>query len=308
MSASLTRKRKNPLKKWPYIFFAPFLLCYLCFSFYPTMYSLYVSFTSWSAVDMFNRPFVGLRNYVNLFTKDALFWKAMLNTFYLMLLAMPGTIVLGLLIAALLHNTARGRQLFQTIAFLPYIVTPVAIGFIFSYLFDWNVGPVNKILSSMGLIGENVNWLGDKHYAPYVVAMMNIWKNFGYFMVLYLAGMSNVPEELYEAARVDGTNARQTFFRITLPMLRPVTVFVVVNGIIGGLQLFDEVVQVFGGGNSAIVGGPERSVLTAVWYFFDTSFRNNSRYGYGAAIAFSIFLIIAVVSLVNVGILNRKED
>ena len=140
---------------------------------------------------------------------------------------------------------------------------------------------------------------------------MVIWKSFGYFMVLYMAGLSTIseelyPEELYEAAKVDGSNATHTFFHITLPMLKPI-VFVVINGIISGLQLFDEPIQAFICNGLNVVGGPRRCVLTAIWYFYDTSFRNKSRYGYGAAVAFALFQIIACVSLINVKLFNRKE-
>ena len=306
-SAGINKRRKS-LGKWPYIFLAPFLISYVAFTLYPTMYSLYISFTNWSAINILEKGFTGLDNYRRVLTADPLFWRAVGNTFRLMLMAIPVTIVSGLMMAVLMHSLRRGRQFFQTVNFLPYIITPVAIGLMFSYLFDWNVGPVNRLLSNMGLISKNINWLGSKNYAPTVVSLMIIWKNFGYFMVLYLSGLTTIPEDLYEAAHVDGATAVQSFFRITLPMLRPITIFVIINSGIGGFQLFDEAVQVFLGSGSTMVGGPERSVLTVVWYFYDTSFKNNSRYGYGAAIAFCIFLIIATISLVNVKILNRKES
>ena len=302
------KKRRNPMAKWPWIFLAPFLISYLCFTLYPTLYSFVVSFTSWTATNMLEKPFVGLKNYIRIFTADPLFWKAVGNTLRLMLMAMPLTIITGLLMAVLVQSVRRGKQVVQTINFLPYIITPIAIGLLFSFLFSWNVGIVNKVLMSLGFIGEHINWLGSPQYAPFVVSLMIVWKNFGYFMVLYMAGLSTIPTELYEAAKVDGANAVQSFFRITLPMLRPITVFVIINGIIGGLQLFDEAQQVFLGTGSKAAGGPMRSCLTVVWYFYDTSFKNNSRYGYGAAIAFSLFVIIAVLSLINVRVLNRKED
>ena len=302
------KKPRDPMAKWPWIFLAPFLISYLCFTLYPTLYSFAVSFTSWTATNMLEKPFIGLKNYIRIFTADPLFWKAVGNTLRLMLMAMPLTIITGLLMAVLVQSVRRGKQVVQTINFLPYIITPIAIGLLFSFLFSWNVGIVNKVLMSLGLIGEHINWLGSPQYAPFVVSLMIVWKNFGYFMVLYMAGLSTIPTELYEAAKVDGANAVQSFFRITLPMLRPITVFVIINGIIGGLQLFDEAQQVFLGTGSKAAGGPMRSCLTVVWYFYDTSFKNNSRYGYGAAIAFSLFVIIAVLSLINVRVLNRKED
>ena len=300
-------KRRNPMAKWPFIFLAPFLISYLCFTLYPTLYSLRVSFTSWTAINMAEKPFVGLKNYIRIFTADPLFWKSVGNTLKLMVLAMPLTIITGLMMAVLMQSVRRFKQTVQTINFLPYVITPIAIGLLFSFLFSWNVGIVNRVLMSIGLISEHINWLGTPQYAPFVVALMIIWKNFGYFMVLYMAGLSTIPVELYDAAKVDGAGAIQSFFTITLPLLRPITVFVVINGIIGGLQLFDEAQQVFLGTGSKAAGGPMRSCLTVIWYFYDTSFKNNSRYGYGAAIAFSLFVIIAVLSMINVRALNRKE-
>ena len=135
----------------------------------------------------------------------------------------------------------------------------------------------------------------------------DIWKNFGYFMVLYLSGLSTISGEYYDAAKVDGANAVQCFFKITLPLLRPITTFVVVQGAIGGFQLFDEAKTLVSGSGSTIVGGPGRSLLTIVWYFYDSSFQNNSRYGYGAAIAFSMLIIIAAISFLNVRLLREKE-
>lgn len=301
------KKYQRSMLKWPCIFMAPFLVTYVIFELYPTLYSLFISFTDWSAMNMTSRNFVGLNNYIKIFTNDPLFWKSVGNTLFLMLLATPLTVICGLLVATLMNSLVKGRQILQTLNFLPYITTPVAIGLIFSYIFSWNIGLANNVLSSVGVIGENINWLGNKDFVPFVVALMIIWRNFGYFMVLYLSGLSTISDDYYEAARVDGANTVQCFFKITLPLLRPVTVFVIINSMIGGFQLFDEAIQVITGSGSTVVGGPERSVLTAIWYFYDVSFKNNSRYGYGAAISFSIFLLIAVVSFINVTILNRKE-
>jgi ABC-type sugar transport system permease subunit len=225
-----------------------------------------------------------------------------------MIFQIPLVIITGLLIAVLLNNTQKGRRLVQTLNFLPYITTPVAIGFIFAFLFDWNIGPINGILRFLHIIDENINWLGSKIWAPVVTVFLSVWRYFGYFMVLYLAGLSSIPAELYEAAVVDGASPVQNFFHITLPMLRPITVFVIINSLIGGFQLFDEPNLLFQGSMNSVVGGPGRSVLTIMWYFYDITFRSTFRYGYGAALAFSLCLIIAVISIINVKILNRKED
>ena len=212
-------KRKR-LAKWPYIFVAPFILTYIAFYIYPMLYSFLISFTDWTAVTLDNRNFVGLKNYIRVFTSDPLFWKSILNTVKIMIIAMPLTIVSGLLVAVLMFNMVRGRQLIQTINFLPYITMPIAIGLIFSNMFNTNIGVVNTILMKIGIISEKINWLGDSRYTFVVVILICIWKNFGYFMVLYLSGLSTISGEYYDAAKVDGANAVQCFFKITLPLLQ----------------------------------------------------------------------------------------
>lgn len=303
------KKKKNKLAKWPYIFVAPFVITYMAFYLYPMLYSFFISFTDWTAVKMNDRMFVGLQNYKRVFTSDPLFWKSILNTLKIMVIAMPLTIVGGLIIAVLMFNLIKGRQLIQTINFLPYITMPVAVGLIFSNMFNTNIGIVNVILEKLGRTGKPINWLGSSQYAFIVVILICIWKNFGYFMILYLSGLSTINGEYYDAARVDGANSLQCFFKITLPLLRPITTFVIVQGAIGGFQLFDEAKTLVAGSGSTIVGGPGRSLLTIVWYFYDCSFQNNSRYGYGAAIAFSMLIIIAIFSFFNVWLTrDRSKD
>lgn len=304
----MRRKKKNSMRKWPYIFIGPFVITYLMFYLYPMVFSFAISFTDWTAVSMDSRNFVGLKNYIRVFTGDSMFWKSIGNTLRLMIIAMPLTIIAGLLMAVLMFNIIKCRQFIQTINFLPYITMPVAIGLIFANLFNRNYGPVNTFLLKIGLLDEGLNWVGDSRYAFIVVILICMWKNFGYFMVIYLSGLSTISGEYYDAAKVDGANAVQRFFKITIPLLRPITTFVVVQGAIGGFQLFDEAKNLVSGTGSTIVGGPGRSLLTIVWYFYDTSFQNNSRYGYGAAIAFSMMIIIALMSLVNVKVMTRKED
>lgn len=292
-----------------FVFLAPYAFCYLSFNLFPILYSFFVSFTDWAALTMNMRHFVGLQNYRRIFTVDPLFMQAVFNTLRIIVFTIPLQIIIGLLIAVLLDTLRKSRRVFQTLNYLPYITTPIAIGFIFSFLFDWNSGTVNLILTKLNIISENINWLGSKSWAPIVVVIMVVWRHFGYYMVMYLSGLASIPGELYEAATVDGANPFQCFFRITLPMLRHITVFVIINSLISGFQLFDEPFRLFTGVTGlGTIGGPERSMLTIMWYFYDTTFQNSSRYGYGAAIAFSLCVIIAVISLFNVKILNRSED
>lgn len=223
-----------------------------------------------------------------------------------MLLSFPFAILLGLVVAVFLSGLWKGRTLFQTLNFLPYITTPVAIGLLFSFLFDWNSGIVNRVIELFGI--EGINWLGDGKNAPFVVAFMIVWKNTGYYMALYLAGITSISDELYEAARVDGATAWTIFWKITLPMLKPITIFILITSMISGLQLFDEPNTLFSlASNGSAVGGPDRSCLTVVWNFYDISFRSTTRLGYGSAVAFTLFLMIVVVSGIGIHFMNKGE-
>lgn len=299
--ASVANKYSLSLKVWPYLFVAPFILCYLAFNIFPILYSFIISFTNWDGFSA--ATFVGLENYKLVFTQDPSFWKSLGNTVLIMLMSTPFVIIFGLLLAVFLFNITKGRSFFQTVNFIPYITTPVAIGLIFAFLFDWSSGTVNKILMSAGVLEQGINWLGEPLYARIVVAIMIIWKYTGYHMAIYLTGLSTISQDLYEAAKVDGSSPVNTFFKITVPLLAPITMFLVLTDIIGGLQMFDEPKLLF---SDTAVGGPERSVLTAIWHFYDVTF-STSRFGYGSAVSFSLFLIIIIFTLVAYKFMNKER-
>ncbi|WP_394921943.1 carbohydrate ABC transporter permease [uncultured Robinsoniella sp.] len=286
---------------WPVVFIAPFIIFYLVFNIYPLLYSLRISFYKWDGIG--EQIFVGIKNYTDIITKDPNFWKAFGNTLIIIIITYPIAILLGLIIASFLSSLKKGVQFFQTVNFLPYITTPVAIGLIFSFLFDWNSGIVNSVVKLLG--GTGLNWLGEAWTARLVIAFMIGWKYIGYYMALYLAGITSISEELYEAAKVDGAGVIQTFVKITTPMLKPITMFIVMTSIIGGLQLFDEPNLLF---PATLFGGPEKSCLTMVAHFYDVSFMSTSRLGYGTAVAFSLFMIIVVFSVCGNFMMKRKAE
>lgn len=298
------KKHTDHYTKWAVFFCLPFLICYALFFIFPTIYSLFISMTDWdSLAGEANRHFVGLQNYITVFTRDKLFWKSLGNTFLFMVIYIPILILAGVLIALMLYKLNRFNRLFQTLNLLPYITTPVAIGVIFSFMFDWSTGFVNRALINMGIIDEGVNWLGNPGTARFVVILLIIWKNTGYYMLIYLAGLSTIPTEISEAAKVDGANSWQVFRHITMPFLRPITSFLIVTSVISGFQLFDEPYLLFSNvmGN---LGGPQRSCLTAMMYFFDKTFKSSTQLGYGAAVSYGIFLIILVTSVAVARILR----
>jgi len=291
------------INKWPYIFLSPYILSYLTFGLFPILYTLALSFTKWDGISPM--VFVGLKNYIRIFTTDPYFYRSILNTMLLMVMYIPATILLGLMLAVVINSKLLPvRNAFRLANFFPYITNPVAIGLIFALMFDWTTGVVNGILVSLGVITDKINWLGDARYVRYVIAFMLIWKLMGYHMMLYSAGLSAIPAELYEAAEIDGAGFWQSFFYISLPRLKSVTLFLAVTDIIYGFQIFDEprlLLNGWGTGTPA-VGGPGRVGLTAVWNMFDTAFGTKMEFGLASAIAYGIFIFVFVFSLISVRI------
>ncbi len=298
-------KSSNWIKTWPYLFLIPFFSIFIIFQIYPIFHSFYISLHSWNGIPAIPMKFIGLDNYVRVFTEDPFFLKAVGNTILIMCFTIPLCILFGLLLATMLTSFTKGRQFFQLINFLPYIVTPVAIGLLFAIMFDWTTGAVNMTLIRLGLAEQGINWLGEAGWARFVVILIIVWKYTGYHMVIYLAGISAISSEIFEAAKVDGASAFRTFWQITVPLLAPITIFLVITDMIGSLQLFDEAALLFSTvAGQTLVGGPDKSVLTGIWYFYDMTW-TKSRFGYGAAVSFSIFLIIMFVSLLSYKVLNR---
>jgi cellobiose transport system permease protein len=294
------------IQMWPYLFALPFVLSYLIFQLYPVGYSFFLSLFDWNGVS--DREFIGLKNYSDLLFHDPLFWKSLRNTITIMLLAIPLTIGIGLLLAQLTFQLVKGKRFFQTAIFTPYITTPVAIGFIFSYMFDWQSGILNTILTKLGVLAEPYYWLQTPFTAQCIIALMFIWKNFGYFMTIYLAGMTAIPQDVYEAAKMDGSSSVNTFFKITLPLLKNISIFLIVTTIITGFQLFDEPKLLYGGWGANTIGGPDNAALTVIWKFVDNSFISDSRMGYGSAMAYMLFIFIVIFSLISYRVTSGKAD
>lgn len=285
----------------------PFLTAYGLFMLFPMCYSFYLSLFDYNGIS--GKTFVGFKNYIALLTKDRLFWKSFLNTILITCMQLPVNLILGLVAAFLLYRIYRGRRFFQVVNFLPYITTPVAIGFIFSYIFGWNSGILNQLLVKIGLLQENFYWLQTEWSSRVIVALMIVYRNFGYCMMIYLSGMTAISSDLYEAAEIDGAGKWQTFRYVIVPMLKNVTTFLLITSLIGAFQTFDEPVQLYSGwaASSKSVGGPNNAVLTILWKFYDNSFGSSTRMGYGAAIAYLLFVVIGFFTLLSYYLRSRED-
>lgn len=287
---------------WPVVFIAPFFIVYGIFNLFPILFSFYISLTNWQGYGPMT--YVGLENYVSLL-KNMAFYKSVLNSFIIVLETMIPIQSLGLILALLLNYgiVKIGKHYIRNVMFLPYITAPIAIGLIFATLFDQNFGAVNIFLRNLGIIKENVNWLHTESFAKPLVALVTLWRYVGYTAVIYLAGLQSIPSDIYEAAKVDGASTPKAIIHIILPMLKPILVFQVTNGIIGCLKIFEEPYMLFGD----YKGGVNNAAQTMNMKFLDTAFVAGQS-GYGAATGYLMFIIVMIFTVVYFGIVNRIGD
>ncbi len=303
---SVVRKGKlnHGLRKWPFIFLAPFLVSYMVFFMYPILYSFYISLFRWDVTEP--KKFVGIQNYIKLFSSDPYFLKSVGNTFIIMVATIPLVIFLGLFLSELLFSDGiKYRNFFQTANYLPYITTPVAIAIIFSLMFDQKIGVVNLALVKLGIFNEGINWLTAPNYLQRtMLVLMIVWQWTGYYMLMYLAGMSSIPVEVYEAAKVDGASRFTTFRKITVPLLSNVTSFLVITSVIYLLQLLDQPYLLLRGLGQGAQMSIEKPLMTVMTNFMDQSLKMG-RIGYGAATTYSLFLIILVFTLIGMVVIKK---
>ncbi|KAA0227606.1 sugar ABC transporter permease [candidate division KSB1 bacterium] len=288
------------IRRAAYFFLAPALIPIFVFFFVPALAAFLLSFTDFDIYSLGNfeyARFVGLKNYRQLLD-DPLFWKSMANTFYYVLIGGPLSIAASLGTALLLNSKlVRFRSFFQTVYFAPVVTTLVAVAVVWRFLYHPRFGLLNYALSFFGI--APIDWLGDPVWAMPAIILMSIWKNFGYNMIIFVAGLQNIPTQLYEAARMDGADTWQQFKSITLPMLAPTTVFVSIIAMIGNFQLFTEPYVM-------TQGGPVNSTLSIVLLMYQQGFRWWNL-GYSAAIAFVLFGVILLGSLIQSRLQKRGE-
>jgi multiple sugar transport system permease protein len=282
-----------------YWFAGPALIVIGTFFFLPVLAALGMSLTDfdlYSLNDIGNLRFIGFENYWRLL-HEPLFWKSLGNTFYFVLLGVPLSIGASLGAALLVNSkVARFRGLFRTIYFAPVVTTLVAVAVVWRYIFHTRYGFLNYMLDLVGL--DAIDWMGDPHWAMPAIVIMAVWKNFGYNMIILLAALQSIPEDLYEAARIDGASFWQQFRHVTLPSLRPVLLLVSILTMTGYFQLFAEPYVM-------TEGGPLESTKSVLFYMYDEGFKWWSL-GRASAVAFLLFVIIFFVTLVQLR-LGRQE-
>lgn len=276
-------------ERWGRAFVAPPFIGFLIFMAFPICFAFVASLTTWTGTNNMMDNFVGVQNYINLI-QDEKFWKSLLNTIIYMI-GIPIGMILALVLAMGMNRKIPGIKILRTMYYVPVVSSLVAVAILWVWVFNYDYGLLNTIIKA--LTGQHgPNWLGDEMWVKVSMIIFMVWKGLGTSIILYLAGLQSIPRDYYEAARIDGANSWQLFRNITIPLVSPVTFYLLITGLIGGFQVFVEV-QVM-----VPNGGTNYSAATVVYYLYDKAF-SNRQMGYGSAIAFILCIIIFIVTLIN---------
>jgi multiple sugar transport system permease protein len=278
----------------PYLLVSPYLIFVILFVLFPVFFCFFLTFHKWNIISPMR--FIGAGNYIRLI-HDRLFWKAIGNTLKFLLLHIPLQLIVSLFLAQLLSLQIKGVAFFRAAFFLPVIVSGVVITIIWQQLFGYDTGMFNRILTSIGL--SKTGWLVNPDIAIYSIAIMATWKNIGLYVILFLVGLQTVPQQYYEAAKLEGASAWQRFYHITLPMINPTIFMVVVLSTIGGFSLFIEPYIM-------TAGGPLNQTLSAVLYIYKQAFQYYNM-GYSATLGFFYAFLIMTVVVLQKKFIEKEE-
>ena len=291
MGKAAVKKSKTALKTREtmagYLFLIPNILGFIAFSLIPVITAFGLSFTNWNGMQ--KTKFVGLKNFFDLFRHES-FMIALKNTMVYALTFVPLTLIVALAVAVLLNQKLKAVKVYRALFFMPYISSAVAVSYVWAALLNPTSGPINLFLENIGMTNPPM-WLTSTKWAMATVVLISVWKNFGYYSIIYLASLQGVPKHLEEAAMIDGANKWQVFRNVVLPELSPVTFFCLIMAAISSFKVFDQVYVL-------TEGGPGQATTTLVQYIYTNSFQNY-RMGYGAAAAVVLFLIIFAVTLIQ---------
>lgn len=303
MPFTLTPNRRRVL--WAYLFLLPAIIFFIVLFIIPVLRALQYSFYDWP-LGVPEKTFIGLDNYRRLFTDDPIFLTAVWNTIRFTVGTLVITIALALGVALILNQGLKALGLFRTIYFIPVVSSLVAVGYVWRWLLEPSFGIVNYFLRLLSIRGPG--WLASPDWALPAVMLVTIWRDLGFYMVIFLAGLQTIPREFQEAAMVDGANAWQRFWKITFPLLNPTIVFAAVIGVINGLQVFTSVYVMTGGGSgNSLPGGPLNSTRTIVLHIVESAFRSQNM-GYASAAAMVLFVMILFFALIQIRIVERPYE
>lgn len=276
-------------ERWAWLFIAAPFIGFLCFMAYPIVFAVIASMSKWTGLNSLVDNMCGLGNYIAIF-QDEKFWKS-LGTTIIYLIGIPIGMFLGLLIAMGMNRKIPGKRILTTMYYVPVVSSLVAVSILWAWVFNYDYGLLNTVIKF--LTGQHgPNWLGDEAWVKIAMIIFMTWKGLGTSVILYIAGLQNIPKDYYEAARIDGANAWQSFKSITMPLVSPVTFYIMITSLIGGLQVFVEV-QVM-----TVKGGTNYSAATVVYYLYDKAF-SNGQLGYGCAIAVLLAIIVFIITAIN---------
>jgi multiple sugar transport system permease protein len=288
------RKRPRGWRRYEgLLYVAPVFLGIIAFQLIPIVVSMYLSLADWNGIS--SPRFIGLQNFKEMFTEDPLYLQTLRNTIVFTLGAIPATTILAFLLALLCNRRVRGIAAFRAAYFAPFITSIVAIGYIWYWIYKPDQGVLNSMLSVVGIHGPA--WLSHPNLAMISVIIVSVWQGAGYPMVIFLAGLQGIPEDLYESASIDGASKSQQLFRITVPLMTPSIFFVLITQFITSFQVFG-VIYVM------THGGPGHSTSVYIYYLYQVAF-SYGRFGYAAAMAWVLFVILGVITFVQWKLQNR---
>ena len=283
--------------KYAYLYLAPFFIVFLIFNLFPILYSFVLSFCDMDVLSG-DLTFIGWDNYERMI-ESGYFFQSIGNTLLIWIMSIIPQLTIAFLLALILSNKwFRGRFILRNIYYFPNLVTPVTIGLLFGAMFSYPGGAINNIISALGL--EAVDFQNNQMLARMVIAIAICWKNFGFNIIYFTAGINSISEDVLEAAEVDGASSWQRITKITIPLMRPILIYVLVTSVIGGLQMFDESKLVF-------TNVPGDATTTMVKYMYDSAFVR-FQFGYSAAVSYGIFVIIAFFSVISLIVTRDRDD
>lgn len=299
------KKKRNP-NNTAYLFVLPFVIVFLVFSVYPVVRTFYLSFTNYKGYG--DAVLEGFGNYKRVIT-DKFFWRDLWNTVKIWgvnIVLQLGLAFLLTIIFSDIKYRIRGLAVFRAVFYLPNLIAATSVAFLFKTLLDWKYGSFNQLLLTLGITETQVNWMGSTATAPWVISALGAWMWFGNSFIVLMAGVQGIPRDYFEAAAIDGAGRWKIFGRITLPLLRPIMLYVFVTSLIGGLQLFD-LPFLMNGVAPGTAGEPSGALQTVVMYLYKFGFETH-QVGYASAIAYTLFFIILIVSIIQFKLLGEKED